>query len=328
MHITTQSSPTEAQSSTDSSRKLQELINSLTVEFVSILDLDELIERIAERVKEVIDYKFFNLLLADENRGGLVWKKSVGYKPEEVARHEVIPFDQSVASAAWRYGHTIVVNDVNSDPRYLHIPTEDGETPRSMIAVPLALVRERKVVGVLTIESAEPDYFTREHERILNVLGNQLAIALENARLYDELRERTREMEILIEIGHEINSILDLDRLLEQIAPLLRRVITFEYLSVGLIDEESEEFVWHIEESYSAPSQAQASRTKVTQGIVGRAVRMARPVIVGDVSTDPDYLVTETWRNAVPHSEIAVPLIYEGNVIGVIAVESSRTHAF
>jgi phosphoserine phosphatase RsbU/P len=312
----------------DAALRLQDLINSLTVEFVSILDLDELIERIALRVKEVIDYKFFNLLLADEERGGLVWKKSIGYQPEEVARHEIIPFDRSVASAAWRYGHTIVVGDVQHDPRYLHIPTEGSTAPRSMIAVPLTLVRERKVVGVLTIESAEVNYFTREHERILNVLGNQLAVALENARLYDQLRERTEEMETLIEIGHEINSILDLDRLLDQIAPLLRRVVSFDYLSVGLIDEESEEFVWHIEESYSAPSHAQATRTKVTQGIVGRAVRQRRAVIVGDVSRDPDYHVTETWRECVPHSEVAVPLIYEDKVIGVIAIESSRTHAF
>jgi phosphoserine phosphatase RsbU/P len=331
MYIT-QTSPSEvapgAEAQADSARRLQELINSLTVEFVSILDLDELIERIAERLKDVIDYKFFNLLLADEEKGGLVWKKSIGYQPEEVARHEIIPFDRSVASAAWRQGHTIVVNDVMSDPRYLHIPTEGGDEPRSMIAVPLTLVRERKVVGVLTIESAEPDYFTREHERILNVLGNQLAVALENARLYDELRARTREMETLIEIGHEINSILDLDRLLDQIVPLLRRVVSFDYLSVGLIDGDSQEFVWHIEESYSAPSHAQATRTKITEGIVGRAVRERRPVIVGDVADDPDYRATETWRDRERHSEMAVPLVYEGEVIGVIALESSRTEAF
>jgi len=53
---------------------------------------------------------------------------------------------------------------------------------------------------VLTIESAEPNYFTREHERILNVLGNQLAVALENARLYEQLRQRTSEMETLLEM--------------------------------------------------------------------------------------------------------------------------------
>ena len=308
--------------------RLQDLINELSVEFISILDLDELIERIALRIKEVIDYKFFNLLLADEQSNCLVWKKSIGYKPEEVARNRYIPLDRSLASAAWRHGHTIIVPDVQQDPRYLKIDVEGNDEPRGMIAVPLKLIREQKVVGVLTIESVEPNYFTREHERILNVLGNQLAVALENARLYEELRARTDEMETLIDIGHEINSILDLDHLLDHITPLLHRVIAFDNLSVGLIDEDPEEFVWHIEEGFNAPNKSQASRTHITQGIVGRAVQNRHPVIVGDVSHDTDYHVTKGWEECAHHSEMAVPLIYKDKVIGVIALESRRTNAF
>jgi sigma-B regulation protein RsbU (phosphoserine phosphatase) len=312
-----------------SAQKLQQLVNELSVEFVSILDLDELLDCVAQRLKEVIAYKFFSLLLVDEERGGLVAKKAIGYQPEEMARHEVIPFDRSIAAAAFREQRTIVVNDVRQDPRYLWIPPEEGEDePRSEIAVPLMLVREQKVVGVLTIESAEPHYFTREHERILNVLSNQLAVALENARLYDELRRRTREMETLLEIGRELTSILDLHRLLDHIASLLSRVIAYDFLSVGLIDEEQEEFVWYIEEGNSAQSQAQANRFKISQGIVGRAVRERRVVIVGDVSRDPDYYVSDALPGPQPGSEIAVPLVYEDRIIGVIALESGRLDAF
>jgi sigma-B regulation protein RsbU (phosphoserine phosphatase) len=320
--------PSQSASDSSPTQRLQKVINELSVEFTSILDLDELIECVAKRIKEVIDYKFFNLLLVDEERGGLVWKKSVGYKPEEVARHELIPFDCSIAAAALREGHTIIVDDVRNDPRNLRVAPVGEDEPRSEIAVPLTLVRDQKMVGVLTIESAEPNYFTREHERILNVLGNQLAVALENARLYEQLRQRTSEMETLLEIGREIASILDLDRLLNHIAPLLSRVANYDLLSVGLIDEEREEFVWHIEAGQNIQHQKRASRTQLSQGIVGRAVRERRTVIVGDVSRDPDYQLTEEWRNQVQHSEIAVPLVYEGKVIGVIALESGRTHAF
>jgi sigma-B regulation protein RsbU (phosphoserine phosphatase) len=308
--------------------RLQDLINELSVEFISILDLDELIERIALRLREVIDFKFFNLLLADEERNCLVWKKSIGYKPEEVANHRYIPLDRSLASAAWRHGHTLIIPDVQQDPRYMRLDIEGNDEPRGMIAVPLKLIREQKVVGVLAIESVEPNYFTPEHERILNVLGNQLAIALENARLYEELRARTDEMETLIDIGHEINSILDLDKLLDHITPLLHRVIAFDTLSVGLIDEETEEFVWHIEEGFNAPSESQANRTGITQGIVGRAVHQRHPVVVGDVSHDPDYHVSKGWEECSHHSEMAVPLIYKDKVIGVLALESRRTNAF
>lgn len=304
------------------------MLNELSVEFISILDLDELIERVARRVKEVIEYKFFNLLLVDESRGGLVWKKSIGYPPEEVARHELIPLDRSIASAAVRTGHTIIVDDLHTDARNFRVPVEGGEEPRSEIAVPLILVREQRVVGVLTLESGEPNYFNRDHERLINVLGNHLAIALEHARLYDELRQRTREMRTLIEIGHEITSILDLDRLLNHIAPLLDRVINYEFLLVGLIDEEREEFVWHVEEGYGVESRARASRTPSGRGIVGRVVREHQTQIVGDVSRDSDYFVNDAWRDQGQRSEIAVPLNFEDRVIGVIVLESSRRNAF
>jgi phosphoserine phosphatase RsbU/P len=311
-----------------SAQRLQKLINELSVEFISILELDELIERVAQRLKEVIDYKFFNLFLVDEVRGGLVWKKAIGYPPEEVARYPVIPFDRSIASAAWREGHTITVGDVQRDARYLRVATEGDNIPRSEIAVPLVIVRDQKIVGVLTIESAEPDYFTREHERVLSVLGNHLAIALDHARVYDELRQRTRELRTLIEIGHEITSILDLDRLLQAIAPLLDRVISYEFLLVGLVDEEREEFVWHVEYGYGVEKCERASRSKISQGVVGRAVRERRTQIVCDVLRDPDYFVTDNWRDQGQRSEIAVPLIYEDKVIGVVALEHSRPNAF
>lgn len=308
--------------------RLQQLINELSVEFISILDLDQLVERVAQRIREVIDYKFFNLFLVDEVRGGLLWKKAVGYQPEEVAAHELIPFDCSIASAAWREGQTINVGDVSRDSRYLPVATEGSAAPRSEIAVPLTLIRENRIVGVLTIESSEPNYFTRDHERVLGVLGNQLAIALEHARVYDELRQRAKEMRTLVEIGHEITAILDLDRLLDHIAPMLDRIISYEFLLVGMIDEARGELVWHVEEGYAARKLERASRTPLSHGVVGRAVRERRTQIVGDVRRDPDYFVTDLWREQGQRSEIAVPLIYEDNVIGVLALESNRQNAF
>ena len=329
IHMPANVSPSSPSSpAADSTERLQHLVDELSVEFISILDLDELVERVAHRIHEVIDYKFFNLFLVDEVRGGLLWMKSIGYKPEEVEAHEVIPFDRSIASAAWREGQTINVGDVTLDSRYLHIATESGNDPRSEIAVPLTLVREGKIVGVLTIESSEQNYFSHDHERILYVLGNHLAIALEHARVYDELRQRTREMRTLIEIGHEIAAILDLDKLLNHIAPLLDRMIHYEFLLVGLIDEPRDEFVWHIEEGYGVPKQERASRTSITEGVVGRAVREKQTQVVGDVLRDPDYYLTDLAQGKGQRSEIAVPLIYEEKVLGVLALESSSTNAF
>jgi len=78
-------------SATQSAQGLGRLVNELSVEFISILDLDELIETVARRVGEVIDCQFFGLFLVDEAGGGLIWKKAVGYSPEEAPAGKVIP---------------------------------------------------------------------------------------------------------------------------------------------------------------------------------------------------------------------------------------------
>jgi sigma-B regulation protein RsbU (phosphoserine phosphatase) len=95
-----------------------------------------------------------------------------------------------------------------------------------------------------------------------------------------------------------------------------------------LIDEVNDEFVWHIESGYRVQKHERITRTSTSQGIVGRAVRERQTQIVNDVLRDPDYYLTDAWRDHNQRSEIAIPLIYEDRVIGVLALESSRTSAF
>ena len=105
-------------------------------------------------------------------------------------------------------------------------------------------------------------------------------------------------------------------------------MIDYEFLLVGLIDEVREEFVWHVELGYGAQKHDRETRTPMTRGIVARAVRDRQTQIVNDVLRDPDYYVTENWRGQGQNSEIAVPLIYEDKVIGVVALESGQKNGF
>src|SRR5262249_6581627 len=89
--MASQTPPPPTQDGTESIQRLLKLIDELSVEFISILDLDDLIERVANRLKEVIDYRFFNLFLCDETRGVLISKKSIGYHPQEASQLEMIP---------------------------------------------------------------------------------------------------------------------------------------------------------------------------------------------------------------------------------------------
>src|SRR5262245_28866455 len=156
-------------------------------ETASILELDALLHRVAQVVRQVIDYETFGILLLDEARGELVLKEAVSYgAPPEKTR---IRLGEGLSGTAALTKQPILVGDVRTDPRYLPLLPET----RSELVVPL--VHKDRVVGVFDLESPALDRFTEEHVKVLTPLASQMAGAIENARLYDELRRRELRLE-------------------------------------------------------------------------------------------------------------------------------------
>src|SRR5262249_46617653 len=159
----------------------------------SILDLDQLLQRLAEVVKRVIDYEMFGIFLLDEARGELVLRKAVsfGLATERKTRVKV---GAGLTGTAALTKQPVRVGDVRADPRYLALIPET----RSELVVPL--VHKDRVVGVFDLESTAVDRFAEEHVKVLTALASQVAVAIENARLYENLarqEERVgRELEL------------------------------------------------------------------------------------------------------------------------------------
>jgi phosphoserine phosphatase RsbU/P len=166
----------------------------------SILDLDELLQRLAGIVKRVIDYEMFGILLLDEGGQELVLRKAVNLGPgRERSR---MPVSEGLCGAAVRSKEPVLVGDVRKDPRYVGLVPET----RSELAVPL--IHKDRVVGVLDLESPELDRFNEEHVKVLVPLASQVAVALENARLYAEVRQKDarlhRELRIARDVQHAL----------------------------------------------------------------------------------------------------------------------------
>jgi sigma-B regulation protein RsbU (phosphoserine phosphatase) len=167
-------------------------------ETASILDLDELLHRVAEVVKRVIDYEMFGILLLDEETQELVLRKSVRYG--SMREKPRIRVGEGLCGTAARLKQPVLVGDVTKDPRYLMLIPET----RSELVVPL--VHKDRLVGVFDLESPHLDRFSEEHVKILTPLASQIAVAIESARLYDELRRRDshvqRELEVARRVQH------------------------------------------------------------------------------------------------------------------------------
>src|SRR5436305_14696506 len=159
--------------------EVQTHIDPLLLEVADVvnttLELDTSLRRVAELVRKVIDYEIFGILLLNEKTQELYFRFSVGHS-HEVADRLRIKVGEGVTGVAAQKAEAILVNDVANDPRYISaVPNV-----RSEIAVPLIV--KNRVIGVIDIESPQPDHFTEEHKRLRTLIPSRMAVGIENAR--------------------------------------------------------------------------------------------------------------------------------------------------
>src|SRR6195256_720680 len=282
----------------------------------SSLDLDEVLARTAALIKRHIDYDIFGVLMIEGGGAYLKHYFSIGY-PRELVDNLRVPIGQGITGSAAATGHSVRVSDTSKDDRYIAAI----ENVRSELAVPLML--QGKPVGVLDIQSRHPDYFTPDQQNILTLLAGRLAIAIENARLYQKERTQAETLLLLNEVGRETSSILDVEELLRRAAEQIKRVIDYQILSLMLYDEKQKVFRHRIDVKHGQHVQGKL-RVAVSEGIVGAAATLKAPVRVPDVSADPRYLMV----NPETRSELAIPMIHKGQVIGVLDLESPQLNYF
>jgi len=211
----------------------------------------------------------------------------------------------------------VLVDDVSQDPRYISaVPNV-----RSELAVPLIV--KNKVIGVIDIESPEPDHFTEEHKRLLTLIASRMAIGIENARLYTRITRQARTLVLLNEIARELTSILNLDELLKRIAELLSKLIDYQMFSILLLDTSTDKLQHRFSLRFQENIQLKHD-IPIGLGVVGYAAQQKETVLVPDVSKDSRYISA----NPETRSELAAPLIYKDKVIGVLDLEHTRRGFF
>ena len=183
----------------------------LSQEFSSILEIDELLTKIAITVRALINFDAFSIYLLDADRKVLHCRFSQRY--DEKGTIENMELGQGITGAAAASRQPIRVADVTQDPRYI----ASHEDIRSEVAVPLIL--HDRVVGVMDLESVRPSFFTDDHVRALSLLAPQIATSVENARLYEELAQREQRMEEDLRAAFRLQSVL-LPRTAPEIAGL------------------------------------------------------------------------------------------------------------
>jgi phosphoserine phosphatase RsbU/P len=177
-----------------------ELLAEIGREVAAVLDLDQLLAKIAQLAKRVIDYRTFGILLLNDSTHELEMKVAVQYG-ERVSLPKV-PLGEGLVGYAALHREPVLVPDVSKDPRYIKVVDD----VRSELAIPMLL--KDRCIGVFDLESPELDAFVKRDVEILTLLASQAAVAIENARLYEELSRNEARLEKELQFARRVQMAL------------------------------------------------------------------------------------------------------------------------
>jgi PAS domain S-box-containing protein len=300
------------------------LLNDIGGQIAAVLELDEVLDRAVHLVQQRFGYHHVALFTLERERDELVMRARAGdfaalFPPDHRQK-----LGQGMVGWVGLHGQTLLANDVDAEPRYICfypgvIPT------RSELSVPIRV--DEKVVGVLDVQSPQLNAFDENDVMVMETLAAQIAVAIENARLYEEEHKRATQLELIGGITQKIASILDLDELLSEVTRLIRDAFSYYYAGILLVETDSDELVLRAVAGPSVETLVNRLRLKIGQeGITGWVAHSGEPLLVNDVSREPRYYSLEESKDA--GSELAVPIRLQKEIIGVLNVESVELDAF
>ena len=283
-------------------------------------NVDELLAKAVNLIRERFNFYHASVFLVDLAGEYAVIREATGEAGAQLKRagHKLGVGSKSIVGYVAGRGETLVINDAAKDPTYYAnplLPETKGEA-----ATPLK-VGER-VLGVLDVQSTQPYAFNEDNLRALQILADQLAVAVINSELFSETQEHLSQHRLLHHITTTAASGTTLEEALSSAVNGLQVTLGGDRVSILLLDRDRKEL--QIKASVGYSDEAHQIRVQIGSGVTGWVAAHRRPLRVEDTSEEPRYIQI----SANTRSELAVPLIYRNDLLGVLNVESEQVAAY
>ncbi len=295
----------------------------------STLDVTALCDLIADEAVKIIGHRTFQVgLFEDQIYRIMFW--SIAGQQQETPQSFDLSNNRGLVGWVQETQKPLIVHDFQRQlaslpvkPRYIsHTP------PRSALFIPL--VSGEDTVGIIAAQSSQPNRFSEEDIRRLMILANQSAAAIANARLFEQERMRAAHLELVGEIARQVNAVQDLDEIFDQVVNLTKDTFNFQPVNIFTIDPQSGDAVLQASSDLVVP--LSRARLDAGKGIVG-ASAVNHQTIVSNRTVDDhrfinvlDLVVAEGELDT--QAEIAIPLIVDSEVLGVLDVQSPQVGVF
>jgi len=286
----------------------------------SSLDLDELLLKAVELIRFRFDFYHAAVFLTDLPGEFVVIREATGEAGAQMKRmgHKLGIGSKSVVGFVAGKGKPLVVNDTSREATYFANPL----TPKTLAEAAIPLKVGDRIVGVLDVQSNRAYAFSNDNLRILQILADQLAIAVINTELFAETQEHLAQHRLLHHITTTAASGTTLDEALQSAVNGLQVTLGGDRVSILLADREKK--ILEVRAAVGYAEDVFALRIPIGDGITGWAGAHRRTLRVNDVLQDIRYI--EGSPNT--RSEMAIPLLYRSELLGVLNVESEQLAAY
>jgi len=204
---------------------------------------------------------------------------------------------------------TYLANDISNDPYYFSSDQRQGS------AIGVVILRDKSVLGVLYVESANSNAFNKDDIQTLETLANLISASIQRARLYTSAQEHLRIMTAVQSISEVISSSLELDTIFESVVKVLKHSFGYTYISIYFLKEE----YLYLGAQLGYPQELVIHKIHVSQGVSGKTIETRKAQFINDITRNPNFLRAASDVT----SEICVPLLKENTVLGTLNVEGN-----
>ncbi len=302
-----------------------DVLHRITDSISNTLDLEAVLKHIVDVVVEVTKADACLLYLLSDNRDELILRASKNPHPKLIGRITLGLGEGITGWVARERTRVVIPSNASEDPRFKLFHNLPEDRYQGFVSVPI--MAKKEVIGVINVQHKRPRRYREDELALLSTIANQVGGAIENARLYDQMKRKALQLETLSQVSETVASSRIIDDVLQLIVTMTAQMMGSKICSIMLLDAETGELRIAATQSLSEQYRRKPN-LKVGQSISGRAVQERRPIIVADVTKERDYMYPDLAVKEGLASLLSVPMLVRDKAVGVINSYTSVPHHF
>ncbi len=303
------------------------LVRTVSSQIATILDLNELCQRVTQLIQQTFNFYYVAIFTLEADGQTLRNRASASLAhPAGTTPIAEVKMGEGIIGLVAQDGIELLAPDVRVEPYFRHF--DSLPETRSEVALPLKV--ENRVLGILDVQSDQMNGFHEIDMMVLRSLADNISLAIQSAQLYDDVESRAEQMALVYRINHVLNSILDLDELLEQVVELIQKHFGHPYVHLFTVHSGRRKVIFRAgigERSRQLGGEPLVYELDDPRGIIPYVARTGESLLSNDVSRQPLYRPSPLPPDDT-QSELSVPLSSGGEVLGVLDLQSKKLNAF